>query len=445
MDLTAGKSLKTEKHRRSIRREEMNTISRSAKKRDATRMRGERAERRSKRRNGVLAPLIGSDQPADVPERNSYATPESQLPTEKEKDNENWMDSIQLDDTPLFQPRSSNASCSSTSAHQTATPLTSKPQRDPPDHSDPDPPDSDDSFGSDDYGNSSDEFSSDEDEIELYPRKVHKDLMKVQYPFDGTKKKYWKWKDDITNHLDSYGLAEYLLIPVPQVHRMRSAMRFNAKKVYCFLFVCLQRNAKLKIAAPFYKHKPHRVWLKLEDEYDKKTMASLLDLTNELMTLKKKENETVNDYVSRGMALAIESAENDEPVSEHRMMALLLRGLGPEFQPMETLKYQKDLSFEDLVDSLAHFEEKVLSKYGKESGFGFPPRVGLLAEAKEEKRWRTGKKFKPGDRRPDGSTVRQGHCHWCGVTGHWKDECRRRRSKESPRPLLVKHFSHNLQ
>ena len=123
--------------------------------------------------------MIGSDQPADVPERNSYATPESQLPTEKEKDNENWMDSIQLDNTPLFQPRSSNASCSSTSAHQTATPLTSKPQRDPPDHSDPDPPDSDDSFSSDDYGNSSDEFSSDEDEIELYPRKVHKDLMKV--------------------------------------------------------------------------------------------------------------------------------------------------------------------------------------------------------------------------------------------------------------------------
>ena len=181
--------------------------------------------------------MIGSDQPADVPERNSYVTPKSQLPTEKEKDNENWMDSIQLDDTPLFQPRSSNASCSSTSAHQTATPLTSKPQRDPPDHSDPDPPDSDDSFGSDDYGNSSDEFSSDEDEIELYPRKVHKDLMKVQYPFDGTKKKYWKWKDDITNHLDSYGLAEYLLIPVPQVHRMQSAMRFNAKKVYCFLFI----------------------------------------------------------------------------------------------------------------------------------------------------------------------------------------------------------------
>ena len=117
-------------------------------------------------------------------------------------------------------------------------------------------------------------------------------------------------------------------------------------------------------------------------------MASLLDLTNELMTLEKKENETVNDYVSRGMVLAIESAENDEPVSEHRMMALLLQGLGPEFQPMETLKYQKDLSFEDLVDSLAHFEEKVLSKYGKESGFGFPPHVGLLAEAKEEKRRR---------------------------------------------------------
>ena len=62
-----------------------------------------------------------------------------------------------------------------------------------------------------------------------------------------------------------------------------------------------------------------------------------------------------------------------------------------------SLKYQKDLSFEDLVNSLAHFEEKVLSKYGKESGFGFPPHVGLLAEAKEEKRQRTGKKFKPGD------------------------------------------------
>ena len=79
----------------------MNTISRSAKKRDATHMRGERAERRSKRRNGVLAPSIGSDQPADVPERNLYATPKSQLPTEKEKDDENWMDSIQLDDTTL--------------------------------------------------------------------------------------------------------------------------------------------------------------------------------------------------------------------------------------------------------------------------------------------------------------------------------------------------------
>ena len=73
------------------------------------------------------------------------------------------------------------------------------------------------------------------------------------------------------------------------------------------------------------------------------------------------------------MALAIESVENDEPVSEHHMMALLLQGLGPEF------------------------EEKVLSKYGKESGFRFPPCIGLLAEAKEEKRQRTGKKFKPGD------------------------------------------------
>ena len=53
-------------------------------------------------------------------------------------------------------------------------------------------------------------------------------------------------------------------------------------------------------------------------------MTSLLDLMNKLITLKKKENKTVNDYVSRGMALAIESAENDEPVSEHHMMALLL-------------------------------------------------------------------------------------------------------------------------
>ena len=75
-------------------------------------------------------------------------------------------------------------------------------------------------------------------------------------------------------------------------------MCFNAKKVYCFLFVCLQQNAKFKIAVPFYKHKLHCVWLKLKDKYDKKTMASLLDLTNELMTLKKKENEIVNDYVS---------------------------------------------------------------------------------------------------------------------------------------------------
>ena len=132
----------------------------------------------------------------------------------------------------------------------------------------------------------------------MYPQKVYKDLMKVQYPFDGTKKKYWKWKDDITNHLDSYGLAEYLLIPVPQVHCMQLAMHFNAKKVYCFLFVCLQQNIKFKIAMLFYKHKPHCVWLKLEDKYNKKTMASLLGLMNKLMTLKKKENETVNNYVS---------------------------------------------------------------------------------------------------------------------------------------------------
>ena len=103
------------------------------------------------------------------------------------------------------------------------------------------------------------------------------------------------------------------------------------------------------------------------------------------MTLKKKENKTVNDYISQGMALAIESAENDEPVSEHCMMALLLQDLGSEFQPMETLKYQKDLSFEDLVDNLAHFKEKVLFKYSKEFGFGFLPHIGLLAEAKEEK------------------------------------------------------------
>ena len=311
--------------------------------------------------------------------------PELQLPIKKEKNNVNWMNSIQFNNTPLFQSHSSNASCSSTFAHQTATPLTSKPQRDHPDHSDPNLPDSNNSSSFDNYGNSFDEFSLDEDEIELYPQKVHKDLMKVQYPFDETKKKYQKWKDDITNHLDLYGLVEYLLIPVPQVHCMWSAMCFNAKKVYCFLFVCLQQNAKLKIVVPFYKHKPYHVWLKLENEYNKKTITSLLDLTNELMTLKKKENKTVNDYVSWSMALIIESAENGEPVSEHHMMALLLQGLGSEFQPMETLKYQKDLSFKNLINSLAHFEEKVLFKYGKEFSFGFPPHVGLLAEAKEEK------------------------------------------------------------
>ena len=71
---------------------------------------------------------------------------------------------------------------------------------------------------------------------------------------------------------------------------------------------------------------------------------------------------------------------------------------------------------------MAHFEEKVLFKYGKKSSFGFLPHVGLLTEVKEEKRWRTGKKFKLGDQCPDGSTVCQGYCHWCGVTGHWKDE-----------------------
>ena len=55
------------------------------------------------------------------------------------------------------------------------------------------------------------------------------------------------------------------------------------------------------------------------------------------------------------MTLAIESAENDEPVSEHHMMALLLQSLGPEFQPMETLKY--------LLFSFVHVgrKERVLS------------------------------------------------------------------------------------
>ena len=52
---------------------------------------------------------------------------------------------------------------------------------------------------------------------------------------------------------------------------------------------------------------------------------------------------------------------------------------------METLKYQKNLSFKDLVDNLTHFEEKVLFKYGKESSFGFLLCIGLLAEAKKEK------------------------------------------------------------
>lgn len=80
---------------------------------------------------------------------------------------------------------------------------------------------------------------------------------------------------------------------------------------------------------------------------------SKIDVEMELQSVRMKEKETVNDYITRGREIAAKSAASGQVTSERKLTHHLVRGLNQRFErKAEILKEQKDLNIENLARSL---------------------------------------------------------------------------------------------
>lgn len=189
-------------------------------------------------------------------------------------------------------------------------------------------------------------------------------------PFDG--KNYLIWKSKVLAYFDSLGYSEVIeksissQIPSSRMsfgqtinvksmeERLSSASSAKEKllirksfKVYAMLILSLQ-GEPLRVVQHIPRGDAFGLWKCLTEKYEGATDADQVHLRSQLHKLKLKENESIDNFISRisQLVLQIESIDKDDKISEKELLVVLYDGLPITFQPViQALKVSKEKSF----------------------------------------------------------------------------------------------------
>ena len=186
----------------------------------------------------------------------------------------------------------------------------------------------------------------------------------------------------------------------PPVSKDKDVMR--SRRAYGALMMALKETQLLLV-----QHVPlgdaHGVWRVLLDNYDRKSVATRVQLIERFFSMEQARGERVAVYASRVTEVAHKLAEQGEKMSETIQLFVLLRGVTRTFPTLVTLlKMKEDLTLLDAIEAVKNEEER--SKMDERRN---GTDVMLFTREKE-------KSGGGGDRRS---------CHECGEKGHLRHNC----------------------
>ena len=159
-------------------------------------------------------------------------------------------------------------------------------------------------------------------------------------------------------------------------------------------------------------------WSRLEDHFEKKSLANKLFLRRRFFTTMMEEDDDVLQHINKLKTLAEQLEAVGAPVCEDDLVITLLGSLNDSYQFLITaLESRSDTLSWELVTSRLLHEEMKRKKQGSKGG-----------EASQSQAFITRDNQRKG--RPVKKT---GPCHNCGKIGHWMAECPSRIQKNTER------------
>lgn len=254
--------------------------------------------------------------------------------------------------------------------------------------------------------------------------------------FDGSEFCLWKMKmtglllakdllDVVMNPLDGK-----LFITGSKFNKEELELIRKTKRAYGILLLGLGPE-QLRLVQQVMVGDANGIWKILLDNYERKSMATKVQLYEMLFNIKMIESESINLYIARLTEMDVKLKQQQENLSESVLLYVLLKGLTSNYTTVvQLLKMQENLVFKDVVEKLRNEEErqKVSSKgnsssiRSKESGSG----SGVIVEASNVKTGAASLKYR---------------CYTCGQRGHIKYDCPYNQSRE--RCDLCKRVGHS--
>ena len=150
--------------------------------------------------------------------------------------------------------------------------------------------------------------------------------------FSGDEDRYELWEEKFCGYLMTRKLREVLASEHPNTEKNR--------RVYGEL-VQLLDDRSLSLIIRDAKHDGKKAIGILRDHYLGKGMPRVLNLYTQLSTLKMTEKEVVTDYMVRAETAVTSLKAAGENISDSLLIAMVLKGLPPEFKMFRAVIGQK--------------------------------------------------------------------------------------------------------
>jgi gag-polypeptide of LTR copia-type/Domain of unknown function (DUF4219)/Zinc knuckle len=226
--------------------------------------------------------------------------------------------------------------------------------------------------------------------------------------FDGTNFHTWKFKMQMV--LEERDVWEVVSgeVKLEQCQTATDQALFKKKSRKALAMICLaMEDSQLPLVRS--ASGAHDAWSRLEEHFEKKSLANKLFLRRRFFTTMMEEGDDVLAHINKLKTLAEQLDAVGAPVSEDDLVITLLGSLSDSYQFLITaLESRVDaLTWELVTSRLLHEDMK-----RKEQG-GDGAAVGQA--------------FMSSDGKPKGRPVKKtGVCNHCGKIGHWAAECRSR-------------------
>ena len=244
--------------------------------------------------------------------------------------------------------------------------------------------------------------------------------------FDGTNFHTWKFKMQMV--LEERDVWEVVSGEVKLEHCQtpEDQALFKKKSRKALAMICLaMEDSQLPLVRS--ASGAHDAWSRLEEHFEKKSLANKLFLRRRFFTTMMEEGEDVLMHINKVKTLAEQLDAVGAPVSEDDLVITLLGSLSESYQFLITaLESRSDtLTWELVTSRLLHEDMKRKEQGGEGTASG---QAFMMSDKKRSAR--PGKKT--------------GACNYCGKMGHWIAECPSRIHDNGDRPRSQRaNVAHN--